>query len=430
MTSPAPFRITAPRRRRAALALFAVTAAAACESATSDGTGEDAADLGVDAKRQDAAGSGGTGSGGQTGGAGGTGGFGGPGGQSGGGQTGGGQTGGNGGDGGHGGTPGALIAAPAAPCELPSGPDARQADYDVEMGRFVARIQAYAACRKPGFMVFPQNAPELARLPGYLDFVAGIGKEDLYYGADADAEPTDAEQTREWEADLDLFTAAGKLVLSVDYPFTDEDVPDFDAETRARIDEGYRRAGAKGYAHYASVRNLGYPTVNPGHEPDARGAPVTTTAAVNDWLYLLQPPEDLERAEYVDLLSDQRFDLLVIDAEWDGEVLTGPELAAVHMNAGALVISYLSIGEAETYRAYWNPRWDANGDGRPDAGAPAWLGESNPDWPDNYKVRYWMPGWQALMLTRIDELIDAGFDGVYLDIIDAWECFDSGECRE
>jgi cysteinyl-tRNA synthetase len=403
-----------------ALGVLLATTAALTLGCGADGDPEAAADVGVDAKRQDATAGSGGGSGG-----GGTGGF-----ANGGDGTGGDGTGGDGAGGGTGGAAGDRIGAPVAPCELPTGPDARQAPFDVEMGRFVARIQAYAACRKPGFLVFPQNAPELARLPGYLDFVAGIGKEDLYFGAEADAVPTEGEQTTEWEVDLDRFTAAGKLVLSVDYPFTDEDVPEFDAETRARIDEGYRRASAKGYAHYASVRNLGYPTVNPGHEPDARTEPVTRTDAVNDWLYLLQPPEDLERAEYIDLLSDQRFDLLVIDAEWDGEVLTGTELAAVHLNAGALVLSYLSIGEAETYRTYWNPRWDANGDGRPDAGAPAWLGESNPDWPDNYKVRYWMPGWQALMLTRIDELIDAGFDGAYLDIIDAWECFDSGECRE
>ena len=111
-------------------------------------------------------------------------------------------------------------------------------------------------------------------------------------------------------------------------------------------------------------------------------------------------------------------------------LMTDAELAAVHLGSGALVISYLSIGEAENYRAYWNEAWDADGDGHPDAGAPAWLGESNPAWPDNYKVRYWMPGWQRIMLQRIDALIDAGFDGTYLDIIDAWECFDSGECQE
>ena len=62
--------------------------------------------------------------------------------------------------------------------------------------------------------------------------------------------------------------------------------------------------------------------------------------------------------------------------------------------------------------------------------AQAFLGPENPDWKGNYKVRYWQPEWQALIQARIVELADAGFDGAYLDIIDAWECFDSGDCRE
>jgi len=33
----------------------------------------------------------------------------------------------------------------------------------------------------------------------------------------------------------------------------------------------------------------------------------------------------------------------------------------------------MSVGEAEDYRWYWNPSWDANHDGKPDPGAPSWL---------------------------------------------------------
>jgi cysteinyl-tRNA synthetase len=61
--------------------------------------------------------------------------------------------------------------------------------------------------------------------------------------------------------------------------------------------------------------------------------------------------------------------------------------------------------------------------------APSWLGPSNPRWGGNYKVRYWEPGWQAVILgtadgagkTPLDRIIDAGFDGVYLDIVDGFE---------
>ena len=93
-----------------------------------------------------------------------------------------------------------------------------------------------------------------------------------------------------------------------------------------------------------------------------------------------------------------------------------------------LVIAYMSIGEAETYRYYWHKSWDNNGDGRADPGAPDWLTEENPDWEGNYKVHYWDPGWQSIIFgndnSYLKSIIDRGFDGVYLDIIDAFGYFE------
>ncbi len=86
----------------------------------------------------------------------------------------------------------------------------------------------------------------------------------------------------------------------------------------------------------------------------------------------------------------------------------------------------MSIGEAENYRWYWQRSWDANRNGKPDAGAPAWLGPSNPDWPGNYKVRYWDAGWQEIVYAYVDKVLDAGYDGVYLDIVDAYQYWEPG----
>ena len=90
----------------------------------------------------------------------------------------------------------------------------------------------------------------------------------------------------------------------------------------------------------------------------------------------------------------------------------------------------MSIGEAETYRWYWKKSWDANLDGVPDAGAPKWLGRANPQWLDNYKVKYWYKSWQRNILgTRhsyLDKVMADGYDGVYLDIIDAYEYWGPG----
>lgn len=93
------------------------------------------------------------------------------------------------------------------------------------------------------------------------------------------------------------------------------------------------------------------------------------------------------------------------------------------------ILAYLSVGEAEDYRDYWDASWVDGEEGPPITGvAPGWLGPTNPDWPGNYKVRYWMEEWQSIILGTgegtgdgpLDRIIDAGFDGVYLDIIDAF----------
>jgi cysteinyl-tRNA synthetase len=74
-----------------------------------------------------------------------------------------------------------------------------------------------------------------------------------------------------------------------------------------------------------------------------------------------------------------------------------------------VVLAYVSIGEAESYRWYWPQR------------SSAWLGPENPQWPGNYSVRFWHPAWQAIILEYTDRIVAAGFDGVYLDKVDEFE---------
>ncbi len=154
---------------------------------------------------------------------------------------------------------------------------------------------------------------------------------------------------------------------------------------------------------------------------------------VNDFVYQLQ---DLS----IEALGQTRFDLVIMDYSADGsdEARFTPErIAWLKESPGGpkLVVAYMSIGEAEDYRWYWDGSWDGNHDGVPDPGAPAWLGRSNPEWAGNYKVRYWDPEWHEIIYSGPDsylrKLVDAGFDGVYLDVIDAYEYWGpGGESRE
>ncbi|GEM_PF-1160371 len=157
---------------------------------------------------------------------------------------------------------------------------------------------------------------------------------------------------------------------------------------------------------------------------------------VDDFTYQLQGfPGNLNQ------IRDSRFDLAVIDYSGDGGASgEWPQtmIDDVRLNGPCgrkLVVAYFSIGEAEDYRYYWDPAW-VDGSGQPIPGvAPGWLGPTNPDWPGNYKVRYWMPGWQAILFgtqsgsskSYLDRIIDAGFDGVYLDIVDAFEYWGPSE---
>lgn len=123
----------------------------------------------------------------------------------------------------------------------------------------------------------------------------------------------------------------------------------------------------------------------------------------------------------LDEVAASPFDLMVCDPTAEGSDATRwtPEqIARIRRKPGGArryVLAYLSIGEAEEYRAYWQPGF------RP--GSPVWLLEPNPQWPDNHTVAFWDTDWQALMLRATERIVEAGFDGVYLDIVDAYERF-------
>lgn len=127
-------------------------------------------------------------------------------------------------------------------------------------------------------------------------------------------------------------------------------------------------------------------------------------------------------------IEKTNFDLIIIDYSRDGtdeNRFTKEEIDSLK-SSSKIVLSYLSIGEAENYRWYWNNAWDKNNDGIPDSGAPSWLGPENPEWPGNYKVKYWVPEWQQIIFKYLDKIMEANFDGVYLDIIDAYEYWGPG----
>lgn len=154
-----------------------------------------------------------------------------------------------------------------------------------------------------------------------------------------------------------------------------------------------------------------------------------STFAPKSMAYVLQADQLAgQRAQAVQLLAGCGRDLVVVDPAYttgtDGQWTTR-EIEAIRAGkSGRKVVAYMSIGEAEDYRAYWRPSWDADKNGKPDVGAPKFLDVVNPDWPGNYKVRYWQAEWQKIILPYVDQVVAQGFDGIYLDIVDAFEFYE------
>lgn len=144
--------------------------------------------------------------------------------------------------------------------------------------------------------------------------------------------------------------------------------------------------------------------------------------SVASWGYQLQRLD-------VRALAASPFDLLVIDHAPDRvdsvELLfRRSEIELLQSKPGGgrrVVLAYVSIGEAERYRFYWDDKWlDKDS-------CPVWMGPVNPQWAGNYPVQYWQDEWQALMFGKsdsyVDRVLNAGFDGIYLDRADVYEQF-------
>jgi len=139
--------------------------------------------------------------------------------------------------------------------------------------------------------------------------------------------------------------------------------------------------------------------------PSASPFPSIRAAAVKSWRYQLQ---NINPAE----VAKSSADLVVIDYASDGAPFTKAQVEQMKTKPDGsrrIVLSYMSIGEAENYRWYWSQR------------SSSWLGAENRQWKGNYAVRFWDPAWQEIIFSYTDRILAAGFDGVYLDKVDEFE---------
>ncbi len=163
------------------------------------------------------------------------------------------------------------------------------------------------------------------------------------------------------------------------------------------------------------------------------------------WGYQIQ---NVDYPGAMDSLVTSHYDMLVLEptrTDWSSDTknFNTADMVTRLKNSFAsdgihrkLVIAYIDIGEAEDWRWYWkwSESWDCNGE--PPSDWPDYILTCDPDgWGGNYPVAYWDPLWQDIVIwgenqnsnpygnynSIIDEVIKDGFDGIYLDWVEAFE---------
>ncbi len=131
--------------------------------------------------------------------------------------------------------------------------------------------------------------------------------------------------------------------------------------------------------------------------------------SVQSFLYQLQHADP-------DRIGDSGFDLVVVTLSTTGN---SPDVIPALKNSPGgpkIVLCYMSIGQSENYRWYWQLEWEKN--------PPPWLDVPDGVWAGDHWVHYWDPEWQRIIYgtpeSYLDQILALGFDGVYLDRVDAY----------
>ncbi|MFC6631863.1 endo alpha-1,4 polygalactosaminidase [Microbulbifer taiwanensis] len=312
--------------------------------------------------------------------------------------------------------------------ELPEFPTDVVVDYKQEMRDFVRDISRYAKGIDSEFIVIPQNGIELVTTNGrdngpldtaYVGAVDGLAQESLFFGQNGIDQPTPLSERQRLQRFLDLAKDDGAVILVTDFAFSE-----------VNIDDSYRDNEDAGYISFAAdheeLDNI------PGYPPEVHNSNFDNIEFLDEasnFLNLINPRLYSTRQDLVDAISETDYDVVIIDFFFNGEEYTAEQIEQLKVknNGGRrLLIAYVSIGQAEDDRFYWKSFWPTN--------PPAWLEERVPGTPGNYYVEYWKQGWQDIIFGNNDSylfrILDADFDGAYLDYVDVFDHFENLEPEE
>ena len=127
------------------------------------------------------------------------------------------------------------------------------------------------------------------------------------------------------------------------------------------------------------------------------------------------------REDWLVALRNNNYDIIIIDGfDRTNHSLSRAELHSIKFKqtgARRLVLARLDIGHADDSRYYFKRDWQV--------GSPSWIESLGTDYFGQYNVEYWNPAWKAIIGRYFAGIVDLGFDGVYLDGIEAYRTWEA-----
>lgn len=292
---------------------------------------------------------------------------------------------------------------------------------ETAMVNLLGEIREYAQHKNPNFQLIGNGAAGLleetpanstTNIDHLVSCLDGFLTESAYYTQSENGRTQ--KQSQEYVAYLkDMFAkvkAADKAVWTLDY-----------IEDPRLQSEDEKKGRKDGYVSIAlSGANLD--AIPQRQVPFANMKDIYRIQDAQNFLFLLNPGSFSDKTTYLESLGNTEYDVLVIDLYYGNAPLTKEDVYTLKkkpQGGKRLVVAYMSVGEAADYRPYWQEKWNQK---RPD-----WIRDANPAWPGSYKVQYWSPQWKHILYgsdtAYLDQIMNAGFDGVFLDVIDAWQYF-------
>lgn len=292
---------------------------------------------------------------------------------------------------------------------------------ETEMVHLIGEIREYAQNKNPHFQIIGNGAVGLleetptnstTNIDCLISCLDGFLTESVYYTPGKNGKTQ--KQSNEYVAYLKNMFAkakeADKAVWTLDY--IEDPLLQHKDEQKGRKD---------GYVSIA-LSGVNLDTIPHRQVPFANTKDIYRVQDAQNFLFLLNPGFFSGKTGYLKSLGNTEYDVIVVDLYYDNASLTKEDVQSLQekpQGGRRMIVAYMSVGEAADYRPYWKKEWNQT--------RPNWIRGANTAWPGSYKVQYWSPQWKHVLYgsdnAYLDQIMNAGFDGVFLDVIDAWQYF-------